>query len=316
MPTTRNPRRGSLQYWPRARSRREYVRVRSWNPKGTQGLLAFSGYKAGMIRVVYKDTEKNSPTYNETLAVPCTVLECPPLRIFSARFYAHSPQGLRAIKEIRAPKLEKHAVRKIVLQKKTHDAEAFSSFPAGCVDVRVVVYTQPHKTSIGKKKPELFEVALGGSLDEKLTFVREHLEKEIPLTAAMKAGLFVDIKGVTTGKGFQGQLKRFGTKRKRHKSEKGVRRNIVGAEGQMRVLHTPPMPGKMGYHARTQYNNWLLKIVEKPEFTPFTNYGIVKNPCVIVKGSLPGPQKRMLTITRPVRSPLVEKTVPQLKVIA
>ena len=200
------------------------------------------------------------------------------------------------------------------LEKKAVEAVPATA-PEGCADIRVVVHTQPHKTGIGKKRPELFEVALGGSLDEKLAFIREHLEKEIPVMSVMKSGLFVDIKGVTTGKGFQGQLKRFGTKRKRHKSEKGVRINIVGSEGFKHVLHTVPMPGKMGYHARTQYNNWLLKIVDKPEFAPFTNYGVVRNPCIILKGSLPGPQKRLITFTRPIRAAVAEKMVPQLKVI-
>ena len=311
MPTTRSPRRGSLQFWPRSRSKRQYARIRSW--ASGNGLLAFPGYKAGMVRALYYDTEKKSPTFNETVVIPCTVLECPPLKIFSVRFYKNSLNGLQCSNEIRNSKLDKFVARKVTVSKKTSSALPESA--EGFSEIRVVVQTQPHKTGIGKKKPELFEASIGGTVQEQLNFAKENLDKEIAISQVFKNGLFVDIHGVNTGKGVQGSMKRFGTKRKRHKSEKGVRRNIVGAEGMMRVLHTPPHPGKMGFHLRTQYNNWILQIIEKPEFKPFNNYGIVKNSCVIIKGSLPGPKNRLLTITRPIRAQLKEKTVPQLRII-
>ncbi|MFT4305012.1 MAG: 50S ribosomal protein L3, partial [Candidatus Woesearchaeota archaeon] len=74
-----------------------------------------------------------------------------------------------------------------------------------------------------------------------------------------------------------------------------------------------PNAGKMGYHLRVDYNKWLLKISDKPEeINPkggFINYGFVKNNYVLVKGSIPGPKKRLMTLTyatRPKNGAFVE----------
>jgi large subunit ribosomal protein L3 len=84
-----------------------------------------------------------------------------------------------------------------------------------------------------------------------------------------------------------------------------------------RVAHA----GQMGYHQRVQYNNQILKITDKPEeITPkggFLHYGVGKsgNEFLIVKGSVPGHKKRMITLVRAIRlkqslpAPAVEQIV-------
>ena len=56
--------------------------------------------------------------------------------------------------------------------------------------------------------------------------------------------------------------------------------------------------GKMGYHLRTEYNKWLIKISSNPEDIVqkggFLRYGVVKSPYVLVKGSVIGPVKRLI----------------------
>ena len=68
-----------------------------------------------------------------------------------------------------------------------------------------------------------------------------------------------------------------------------------------RVAHA----GKMGFHQRTEYNKLILKIVEDPkEITPkggFLKYGNLKNPVVLVKGSLAGARKRLIIMQKPIR---------------
>jgi large subunit ribosomal protein L3 len=105
---------------------------------------------------------------------------------------------------------------------------------------------------------------------------------------------------VTKGKGFQGPLKRFGIGKKQHKTEKGVRRpGSLGPWRPARVSFHAPQAGQMGFFTRVNYNNKIVKIVGE-EINPksgFHRYGLVSNPCIIVKGSVQGPPKRAVLLT-------------------
>jgi len=87
MPNIRHPRRGSLQYWPRKRAKRAYARVRTWKDLTGNKLLGFVGYKAGMTQALVRDNAPTSRVKNQSLSVPVTVIECPPLKPLSIRFY-------------------------------------------------------------------------------------------------------------------------------------------------------------------------------------------------------------------------------------
>ena len=61
----------------------------------------------------------------------------------------------------------------------------------------------------------------------------------------------------------------------------------------------------MGYHKRTELNKRILKISEDTDITPkggFLNYGVVKNPHLIIKGSISGPVKRLIKFRKAIRS--------------
>ena len=81
MPTTRFPRSGSMQFWPRKRARRIYARIRSWVKSDDNKPLGFAGYKVGMTHCLFLDNKKTSMTKNQEVPVPVTVIECPPLKI-------------------------------------------------------------------------------------------------------------------------------------------------------------------------------------------------------------------------------------------
>ena len=55
MPKTRNPRHGSMQYWPRKRAKRSFPRIRSWGASKENKPLGFAGYKVGMTHVMIVD---------------------------------------------------------------------------------------------------------------------------------------------------------------------------------------------------------------------------------------------------------------------
>ena len=63
--------------------------------------------------------------------------------------------------------------------------------------------------------------------------------------------------------------------------------------------------GKMGYHQRLEHNKLLIKIGNKPEEINqkggFLKYGVVKNPYILVKGSIFGPVKRLIRFNYPIR---------------
>jgi large subunit ribosomal protein L3 len=304
MPTVRRPRFGSLGYYPRKRTKRQVARVRCWAKEKEAKLVGFAGYKVGMIHLMVTDNDPNSMTKGEEISLPGTIIECPPLKAASVRFYKKTIDGLKVVSDVFAQDLDKELARKITLpKKKNKKIEDVKDFD----DLTLVIYTQPKLTGIGKKKPEMFEIAIGGTKEEKLNYAKGILGKEIKVTDVLKEGNQLDVHGITKGKGFQGPMKRFGIGRKQHKSEKGTRNpgSLGGWKGQVNIMWKIPHAGQMGYFQRLEFNKWLLKIGDNlEEINPkggFMKYGVVKNPYIIVKGSVAGPRKRLVRLNFAIR---------------
>ena len=313
MPRARKPRAGSMQFWPRVRARHSYARIRTWSTSKEAKPLGFAGYKAGMTHLIVEDNRADSLSKGAEIFCPVTVIECPPLKALSIRFYKNTQNGLKLISESLASPLDKELGRKIIIPKKKGKETTDFDF------LRLLCHTQPKLTGIGKSKPEIFETAIGGNKEQQLAYAKEKLGKEISISEVFKQGQAIDTHSLTKGKGFQGPMKRFGIQLRHHKSEKS-RRNpgTLGswrAQGQImwRVAHA----GKMGYNLRTEYNKWIVKIGNKPDEINakggFVNYGIVKNSYVLLKGSVSGAQKRLIRITETIRP---KKNVPEAPQIA
>jgi large subunit ribosomal protein L3 len=256
-----------------------------------------------MTHVLIDDTRPTSLTKNETIAWPVTVIECPPMRAYSIRFYKQTSDGLTLISEIFTKNPTKEFSRKITPSKKeTQEPENFN-------EIRVTVYTQP-KTIGLKKKPELFELIIGGQdKKQQVEYAKTLLDKEIKITDIFKTGQFVDVHGITRGKGFQGTVKRHGVRIRQHKAEK-TKRGIasLGSWKPKRVDFRVAQPGKMGFNQRTEYNKLLLKIGQDvKEINPkggFKQYGTVQNDYILIKGSIVGSQKRLVILTEAMRPKL------------
>ncbi len=302
MPKKKSPRRGSMQFWPRKRAASETARVHSWPAAKEAKLLGFAGYKVGMTHILAQDNKSTSMTKGEEVQVPVTIVECPPVKVFGVRVYTKDAYGLHCAGQITAEKLDKELERVIIMPKKKSEAKT-----ENIVDVRVLVHTQPKLTGIGKKKPEIFEIAVGGTTpEEKLAYAKSVLGQEVKVTDALGEGQLVDSVSVTTGRGFQGPVKRFGVNLRHHKSEK-VRRG----PGSLGPWHGPKMyrvahAGQTGYHQRLEFNKFVVKIGDDPKDVNakggFIRYGEVKNPYLLVYGSLGGPAKRLITFTAPRRA--------------
>ena len=310
-----------MQVWPRKRAARQYARVRSSPNAKDAKPLGFAGYKAGMTHVVALDSYKHSLTKGERVSFPVTVIECPPLRISSVRFYSASGYGIDVSNELFF-KTDKTFIRKTPSAKKlSTDKDIESADVAGVSDISIQVYTQPKLVGFGKKVPEVFELRLGGSIEEKLNFVKEHFNKEITVRDVLAEGAKVDARAITKGKGFQGPVKRFGVSLRSHKSEKTKRGpGSLGAWiAQGHTMYRMAFAGQMGYHQRFQHNNLILGIYDDVEkVNPdggFINYGNVKNTYLLVKGSVPGPKKRLVMLTPPLRE-TKSKAVPAVEFIS
>lgn len=303
------PRFGSMGVWPRVRAKKVVARVRAVKSESKPKLLAFPTYKAGMTHIMITGGEKGKRIFGQTAAIPATILECPPIRIASVRLYKKKGTGIVVDKQLNF-KPDKDLARRLVLPKKdakySTSADVEKINPDDYANVTVQVYTLPRQIEL-KKTPDILEIHIGGSVKEKLDYVKEHAEKPIPITDVLREGQFVDVHAVTKGKGFQGALKRFGIGLKGHKSEKARRTpgSLGGWKGQAHVMYRVAHAGQMGYHMRTQYNNLVMKIGDKPEeVNPdggFVNYGNVKSNYIIIKGSIAGAKKRLITLTEPIR---------------
>lgn len=311
------PRSGSLQFAPRVKAKKQYAKVGAWAKVKEPLPLAFGAYKVGMGHIIGIDTRKTSTTSGEELSIPVTILECPPLKISSARFYQKKGYGFEVEKEIFF-KAEKELARKIKTKVNSKDLESINA--DDYARISVLFYTQPKLTGMSRKKPEVFEVELGGNNQEKLAYIKEHSDKEITLSSLFQENNLVDIHAITKGKGTQGPVKRFGIGLKAAKSEKGRRApgSLGGWKGQQHWQWKVSHAGQMGYHQRTEYNKQILKISSNVEELPmkdFHKYGHIKSSYLFIKGSVAGPKKRLIILTKAIRVkkesslPTIEKII-------
>ncbi len=312
------PRHGSIQFWPRKRAKHSVARLRSWAAETKAKPLGFIGYKAGMTHLMVIDNRPRSLTKGEEIAVPSTIIDCPPMTVAGVCFYKQKLLGLQKVGCVWAENSSKHLTKIIQLPKKP--TKKFSDM-ADFDDLRLLVHSNPAQTSVGSKKPKLLEIVIGGKKEEKLAYAQQVLGKEIKADDVFNEGASLDVHGITKGKGFQGTVKRFGVPIRQHKAEK-TKRGIgtLGPWHPNRVRYSVAQSGKMGFHLRTEYNIQLLKIGKSgAEITPaggITKYGLLKNNYLLLKGSVIGPKKRAVMLTKSIRPNPMTKEPPQITYVS
>jgi large subunit ribosomal protein L3 len=302
------PRKGSLAFRPRKRAKSQNPTVNAWPSKDDKGLIGFAGYKAGMTTISYVD-DSESPTKGSEVFAPVTVIEVPPMTVYAIRGFKDGQ--IVADQIIDDQKILKNMGMKLA-KKNTIKAEDVD-------EIYVLAYTQPEKCGFGKKQLEKMMLAVGGKdVAEKLAYANEVLGKELNASDVLKDGEYVDTVSVSKGKGWQGVVKRFGVSVQRRKAT-GKRRHAgnLGAFGAHGVHYTVPMAGQMGYHKRTEINKRVMKVVKPEEVNPeggFLHYGLVKNECILIYGSVSGPQKRLIRMRKAIRKS--EQKTPDIKAIS
>jgi large subunit ribosomal protein L3 len=320
----RAPRRSSLGY-KRKRANSGKAHVRGW-PKysGEPKVLGFPGFKAGMTRVVYREDNQKSHVKGQRIT-PVTVLETPPVVLFGIRSYKTTPYGLKIVNDVITNSPNKHLKRNKRFPTFENVEEQLKAMEANLdsvVEIRALLHTQPDLTGIGQKKPEILEIKVGAkSAKDAFTWTKDRLGQELQIEDFTKPGQFVDVIGITKGKGFQGVVKRHGVTKLSHKTKDGPRKiGSIGPWTPARVKWLIPRYGQLGYFRRTEYNKRVMKLgVDGSDVTPeggFVKYGVVKNRYVAIKGSVPGPKNRMVVLRQGMRASSKTVSEPQLSYVS
>ena len=299
------PRRGSLAYRPRGRAKSLIPRIRTW-PKvqaDKPTLLGFPGYKAGTMHVITVDDRAKTPNFGKPLFNLSSVLSMPDAEITGLRLYKHENGQDQAIADVKAA--GQTPVDKLPLERTRRVAALVSSVP------RDVGLTQ--------KKPVVLEVGVsGGDLKAQAEFVLGLIGKKVKFTEVFKPGMYVDVLGITKGKGFEGPITRFGVKRKQHKSRKSVRAvAVIGPWHPAAVTYTVARAGQMGFHQRTETGKRILLVgnASANPITPaggFEHFGNVAGDYAVVGGSVPGPASRFVMVRLRVRGVSRTQAPPQV----
>ena len=293
------PRHGSLAYLPRGRSSRFLPRVKHW-PDGRDGPLGFVAFKVGMTAVHFIDNRPGSPTQGSEVRSAATVIAAPPLKVIGLALYGKEEGRLVDVGRIWSPEFSEEVKRRNKTFNPSPGPEKVEELREKVAEVRLIVATEPRLVGLGKK-PLITEIKIGGDVESALRKGLELLGKELRLSDVFKEGEFVDVIGVTKGKGFQGVVKRYGVsilQRKSRKTRRGVA--AIGPWNPHYVMYTVPRSGQMGYHRRTEFNKRLLKISSDTQAvnpaSGWHRFGIIRTEYAVVEGSLPGTPKRPLIL--------------------
>ena len=270
-------------------------------------MLGFPAYKVGMKTIGYTD-DTTSPTKGMEVATPVTILETPSISVFGIRAYKKDFAGAKSIGDvISAPAkvLGKLGMKKEPVAKgvKIEDIEKqLGELHHVCV----LAITNCDTAGSARKQGDVVEIAIGGEVKDQLEYAKSVLGKDVSARDVIADGEWIDSLAVSRAKGWQGAVKRFGVSKQRRKATNKIRHvGTLGPWHPQYTMYTARQAGQVGYHRRTQYNNRVLLISNDPKINPaggFPHYGVVKTDYAIVKGSIPGTQKRFVFMRKALRN--------------
>merc|ERR1712023_399267 len=199
-----------------------------------------------------------------------------------------------------------------------------------CSILRVLCHTQISKLNFRQKKAHICEIQVnGGSMADKIAFAEGLFEKPVAIDSVFEQNEMIDAIAITKGKGYEGVVTRWGVTKLPRKTHKGLRKvACIGSWHPSRVKFTVARAGQNGYHHRTELNKKIYRIgkaarpasddknKEVGEFNPnasteadltvkaitplggFPHYGEVNEDYIMLKGSVPGVKKRVVTLRK------------------
>ena len=176
----------------------------------------------------------------------------------------------------------------VVTQVKTAENDGYEAVQVGFQDIREKLVNKPVKGQFAKADVEvkryLREFRFENASEYK---VKDEIKADI-----FEAGDKVDATAITKGKGYQGAIKRFGQHRGPMKHGSKFHRHQgsnCSATTPGRIWKGKGMPGHMGSVQRTIQNLEIVRVD-------------AENNLLLVKGSVPGPKKSLITIKETVKS--------------
>ncbi len=176
----------------------------------------------------------------------------------------------------------------VVTQVKTVENDGYSAVQVGFKDMREKLSTKPMKGHFEKAGTSIKRFVREFKLDDAESYT---LGQEITCDV-FEAGDKIDVTAISKGKGFQGAIKRHGqhtgpkthgSKYHRHAGSNGM------ASDPARVMKGKKMPGHMGNVQVTIQNLEVVRIDKE-------------NNVILVKGSVPGPKKSLVTLKTSVKA--------------
>ncbi len=308
------PKRGSIAYNPRKRAKYIKGRVRHWLDTSDEiNFLGFAGFKAGMTHITFIEDQKTSAYIGKELMKAVTILDVPPLILIGIRVYSEDNYGKYVIGDLFAKNSNEFLKRKInVPNSENYDIEAIKKNLISKIndtsEIRGIFQTQPYKTPLPRKKPDIIEIkinSLGKPLEE-FNFALERLGKEIRARDVFKVGDIIDTVSVSKGKRTQSPVKRFHVRilgRKDSKMHRAVA--CIGTVHPARTPYTTPRPGQLGYNNRIEYHKRIMVIGEnEEEINPkggIIRFGMIKGDYLLILGSIPGSKKRLIRMRKTMR---------------
>eukprot|EP00871_Galdieria_phlegrea_P002892 jgi/Galph1/3603/GphlegSOOS_G2286.1 len=303
---------------------------------------AFLCYKAGMTHIVRDVDKPGSKLHKKEVTEAVTILEAPAMVVVGIVGYLETPRGLRSLKTVWAEHLSDECKRRFYKnwyksKKKAFTKYAKVKYQQGgesikrdlekikkyCSVVRVIAHTQMRKLNIGQKKAHIVEIQInGGTVAEKVDFAAGLFEKTVSVDQVFSKDEMIDAIGVTKGKGFEGVVHRWGVTRLPRKTHRGLRKvACIGAWHPARIQYSVPRAGQNGYHHRTQMNLKVYRIAKgsnaksattefdltEKSITPmggFPHYGVVNEDFIMVRGSVLGSKKRVITLRKSLHTPV------------
>lgn len=174
-----------------------------------------------------------------------------------------------------------------VVQKKTAENDGYNAIQLGFGIAGEKELNKPDKGQFEKAKVKPmrhlkeFRVADAASYEQ-----GQEIKADL-----FSIGDYVDVVGISKGKGFAGGIKRHGMHRgpMKHGSKYHRRPGSLGAKGPARVFLGRKMPGRLGGTKVTVQKLLVVKV------DPERNL-------ILVKGAVPGPKKSLVTIKSSVKA--------------
>lgn len=265
-------------------------------------MLAF---KAGMTHVSMID-DSQSPTKGQEITRAATLVAVPKTFIYGLRLYRR-PYLYR---QVAYETYDKNMVQKLgIKETKNVSIEEAKKHVAECEAVTLLAYADASSLGMGNKKRVRFEIRIGSKdAQSGFAFAEKLIGSELKAKDVIKPGDFVDVIGISKGKGWEGPIKRFGVARQYHKATGKIRHvGTLGPWHPAKVMFGVPQAGHLGFNYRTELNKRVLKIGSEQdagEVTPsggILHYGLLRNEYLLLDGSLPGAPKRLLRVRKAIR---------------